>query len=84
MGSSVGERKNKFAVGGVKIEKYPVVFDMAVSWSLKIAGERMVFVLRRQGVFHGEGANNCGNLIYVLTPLEHLFEALLIMGLGLR
>ena len=65
MGSGVGERKNKFAVGGVKIEKYPVVFDVAVSQSLKIAGERMVLVLRRQGFSHGEGADNCGNLIFV-------------------
>ena len=80
MGSGVGERENKFAVGGVKIEEYPVVFDVAVSQSLKIAGERMVFVLRRQGVSHGEGADNCGNLIYVLPTFEYLFEALLITG----
>ena len=80
MGSGIGERENKFAVGGVEIEEYPVVFDVAVSQSLKIAGERMVFVLRRQGVSHGEGADNCGNLIYVLPAFEHLFEALPVTG----
>ena len=80
MGASVGESKNKFALGGVKIEKDPVIFNVAVSQTLKIAGERMVFVLRRQCFSHSEGLDNCGNLVYILPSLEHLFEALFITG----
>ena len=80
MGAGVGKRQNKFTVGRIKIEKYPVVFDVAITQSLKITRERMVFVLRRQCFSHGEGADNSGNLSDVLPAFEHLFEALFITG----
>ena len=80
MGAGVGKRQNKFTVGRIKIEKYPVVFDVAITQSLKITRERMVFVLRRQCFSHGEGADNSGNLSDVLPALEHLFETLFIAG----
>ena len=77
---SIGEREDEFAGGGVEIEQHPVVFDVAVAKSVKVAGERVVLVLRREGFAHGEHADNGGNLLDVFASLEHLLEALSVAG----
>ena len=38
----IGKRENEFAGGCVEVEQYPVVFDVAVAKSFKVAGKRMV------------------------------------------
>ena len=43
--SGVGKREDEFAVCGVEVEKYPVVFDVAVAKSFKVPGKRMILVL---------------------------------------
>ena len=80
MCSGVGEGENQFACSRVEIEKHPVVLDVAVAKSLKVAGKRMVSILRRQGFTHGEHTDNCGNLPDVLPPSKHLFEAFPVSG----
>ena len=76
----IGERKDEFAVCGVEVEKHPVVFDVAVAKSFKVAGKRMISILWRQSHAHGEHTDNSGNLFDVLAPLEHFLEALLVAG----
>ena len=80
MGAGVGKRQNKFTVGCVEVKKNPIIFNMAVAKTFKVAGERVVFVLRRQCFSHGECADNSGNLRDILPALEHLFETLFIAG----
>jgi len=80
VGAGVGEREDEFASGGIEIKKHPVVFDVAVAKAVKVAGERMVLVLRRESFAHGEHADNGGNLLYVLASLEHLLEAFPVAG----
>lgn len=74
MCTGVGESEDEFAGGSVEIEKYPVVFNVAVTKSVKVAGKSVVSVLRRKGLAHGEHADNSGNLLDVLAPLKHLLE----------
>ena len=44
MSPGIGERENEFAACGVEVEKHPVVFDVAVVKSFKVAGKRMVLI----------------------------------------
>lgn len=48
--SGVGKGENQFARGCVKVEKNPIVLDVAIAKSLKVAGKRMISILRRQNL----------------------------------
>ena len=77
--AGVGEREDEYVVLNV-IEKKPIVLDMAVAESFKVAGKRMILILGRQSFSHCEGADNGRNLFDVLSPLKHLFEAFPVAG----
>ena len=75
VGACIGERENEFAVGRIEIEKYPIIFDMAVTESLKVARKRMVSVLWRQGFAHGKFENDIIDLVDVFAAPDHLLQA---------
>ena len=75
VGACIGERENEFAVGRIEIEKYPIIFDTAVTESLKVARKRMVSVLWRQGFAHGKFENDIIDLVDVFAAPDHLLQA---------
>ena len=74
--SSVGEREDEFAVCGVEVEKNPVVLDMAVAKSFKVAGERMILMLVVERLAVGQFEDDIIDLIDVLAATKHLLQVL--------
>ena len=71
--ASVGEREDEYVVLNV-IEKEPIVLDMAVTESGKIAGERVVFVFSRKGLASRKHRNNGLKLADVLSSTKHFLQ----------
>ena len=72
MCTGVGESEDEFAGGSVEIEKYPVVFNVAVTKSVKVAGKSVVSVLRRKGFALRKFKNDLVELVDVLAASKHL------------
>ena len=74
MGAGVGKRQNKFTVGCVEVKKYPIVFNMAVAKTFKVAGECMILVLRRQSLALCKLKHYGIEFVFILAAPKHFLQ----------
>ena len=72
----IGECEDEFAVCGVEVEKHPVVFDVAVAKSFKVAGKRMVLVLWRQNLSLRKLKDNGIEFVFIFAAPKHFLQVL--------
>ena len=75
MRAGIGKRKDKISIRRVEVEKHPVVLDMAVAKSVKVAGERMVSIFGLKRFAVGKFEDDVVDLVDVLAAPDHLLQA---------
>lgn len=75
MCAGIGKSQNEYIVLNL-VDKHPIIFDVAITKSDKIAGKRMVAVLCRQRFAHSKLIDNIKKLRTGFAALLHQFDAL--------